>query len=125
MLQLPDSVIVVAGITSLILVPILYVVTWLITWRLVRDAYRQFGQRLQSADPHTWEMLRAHDQLDLLVRYRWYQRLRRYVRGGPSGPAQSDDLNSSIKRLKRALEVFELQVLLLLVAIVAITVQNI
>jgi len=80
MLQLPDSVIVVAGITSLILVPILYVVTWLITWRLVRDAYRQFGQSLQSAGPHPWETLRADAKLDLLVRYRPYQRPTTYVK---------------------------------------------
>jgi len=96
MLRLPDSVIVAAGVTSLVLVPILYVATWFITWQLVRDAYGRLGQRLQSADPRTWETLRAHEKLDFLARYKWYLQLRRYVRRGPSVPAQSDDLNSSI-----------------------------
>jgi hypothetical protein len=103
------------------------IASWLIWMALLvacRVTYAQLRQRLVGADSHTWEGLRARDELDFKEPVRWYLRIRRYVRQRIPDAAQSAELDMIITRLRRLFALIEFGFVVLLVAIAAIMLHN-
>jgi hypothetical protein len=97
---------------------------WVTLLVMCRVTYGQLRLQLRSHDPHTWQGLRARDDLDFSEPLKWYLRVRHFVRQRAPGQGQAAEVHETVRRLKLLLDLVEVGFAVLLVAIVAITAQN-
>lgn len=105
------------------------VLLWL-AWTAIlvcfRVSYGRLGRVLGVVESAEWHRLRFRQgTLDVLEPLKWYWRVRRFVRQGSPSNAQQVEIGTTMRQMRRLLELIEIGFVVLLVAIATATTHNI